>query len=72
MTNTSVIVYTISSCPASKQLMQDLRDKGITFEERQVDMSQAWLDEAVKHGDTVPLAVYPDGRVEVGYPGMIG
>jgi hypothetical protein len=52
--------------------MQDLREKGIVFEERQVDKSQAWLDEAIKYGDTVPMVVYPGGRIEMGYPGMIG
>lgn len=66
------IIYTVSTCPASLRLKSDLKSQGIEFEERQVDENQKFLDEAVKYGDTVPIAVYADGRVEVGYKNMIG
>ena len=69
MSNT--IVYTLRTCPACIKLKEDWTDQGIEFEERQVDGNQAWLDEAVKYGDQVPIAVYEDGRVEVGYANMI-
>ncbi len=41
------------------------------FEERQVDGNQTWLDEALEYGDSVPIVVYKDGRIETGYAGMI-
>ena len=69
---TKPVIYTVSSCPASLKLKDDWRNKGIDFEERQVDNSQKWLDEAVKYGDMVPIIVFGDGKVQVGYQGMIG
>ena len=30
------------------------------------------LDEARKHGDMVPIVVWPDGRVEQGFEGALG
>jgi glutaredoxin len=69
---TRTIIYTVSSCPASAKIREDWTAEGKDFEERQVDKSQTWLDEAIKYGDTVPIAVYPDGKIEVGYKNMIG
>ena len=66
------IVYTISSCPASAKLREDWTKEGREFEERQTDKNQRWLDEAVKYGDVVPIIVYEDGKVEIGYKGMTG
>lgn len=66
------IVYTVSSCPACAKLREDWQKEGKEFEERPVDKSQKWLDEAVEYGDTVPIAVYEDGRIEIGYKNMIG
>lgn len=66
------VVYTLATCPACIKLKEDWRRKGITFEERQVDQNQAWLNEALTYGDMVPIIVYEDKRVEVGYANMIG
>ena len=66
------IVYTVRSCPACLRLKSDWSSQGIAFEERPVDENQKSLDEAVKYGDMVPIIVYGDGKVEVGYKGMIG
>jgi len=66
------IIYTVSSCPASAKIREDWTAEGKEFEERQVDKSQAWLDEALKYGDMVPIAVHADGKVEIGYKNMIG
>jgi glutaredoxin len=67
-----IVIYTISSCPASKQLKKDLTAKGIKFEERQVDKKQTWMDEALSYGDVVPLIVYKDGRVKINPTGIPG
>jgi glutaredoxin len=66
------IIYTVSTCPASLKLKDDWTSAGREYEERQVDQSQEWMDEAQKYGDMVPIIVYGDGRVEIGYKGMIG
>ena len=66
------IIYTVSTCPASLKLKDDWTSEGREYEERQVDQSQEWMDEAQKFGDMVPIIVYGDGRVEIGYKGMIG
>jgi glutaredoxin len=65
------ILYTLSTCPACIRLKEDWVSRGREFEERQVDDNQAWLDEALSYGNTVPIVVYEDGRVEIGYANMI-
>ena len=66
------IVYSLNTCPACIKLREDWTNEGTEFEERLVDENQQWLDEALKYGDMVPIIVYGDGRVEVGYANMIG
>ncbi|MBM3959661.1 MAG: hypothetical protein FJ314_07815 [SAR202 cluster bacterium] len=66
------IVYTLPTCPACLKLKEDWTAEGKAFEERMVSESQAFLEEALVHGDMVPITVYPDGRAEVGYKRMIG
>lgn len=66
------IIYTVSTCPACIKLKQDWTRQDKNYEERQVDKKQAWLDEALKFGDMVPIIVYGNGRVRVGYANMIG
>ena len=66
------IVYTLRTCPACIRLKEDLARRGVDFEEREVDDNQTWLDEALRYGDMVPILVYADGRVEIGFRGMIG
>lgn len=65
------VVYTLPSCRACARLKEDWNRDGIAFEERPVNEDQAVLDEALAHGDMVPIIVYPDGRVEVGYKDLI-
>jgi glutaredoxin len=66
------VIYTISTCPACRQLKKDLTSKGIKFKEKQVDSNQKWLDEALTYGDAVPMVVHEDGRVEVNPTGIPG
>lgn len=65
------IIYTLTTCSACLQLKEDWKSQGREFEERRVDKSQQWLDEATKYSDQVPIVVYEDGRVEVGYTGVV-
>lgn len=66
------IVYTVSNCPACLKLKKDWAIQGTEFEEKQVDQNQTFLNEALKYGDTVPIIVYGDGHIDVGYANMIG
>ena len=67
------IVYALTTCPACIALREAWTERGIEFEERLVDESQEWMDEALKQGDVVPIIVYPDGRVESGkFDGKFG
>ena len=65
-------VYTLTVCPACDRLRESWGAQGIAYEEVRVDQSQEALDEALEHGDTVPIIVYPDGRVEAGFEGELG
>jgi glutaredoxin len=66
------IVYTLTVCPACDMLRNAWRRQGIKYEERRVDQSQETLEEALLYADTVPIIIYPDGRVEIGFEGHTG
>jgi len=66
------VVYTIRGCEACTKLLRKWDAEGITYEERRVELSQAMLDQARTYGSTVPIVVWPDGRVEQGFEGGLG
>jgi hypothetical protein len=66
------IAYTIRGCTACARLIDQWGDEGVSYEERRADLSQKTLDEARELGDTVPIIVYPDGRVERRFGGRRG
>ncbi len=66
------VVYTLTVCPACDSLRNSWGRQGIKYEERCVDQSQEVLDEALEYADTVPIIIYPDGRVEIGFEGHTG
>ncbi len=66
------IVYTLTVCPACDALRTSWKKQGIEYEERRVDQAQETLDDALWYADTVPIIIYPDGKVEVGFEGMTG
>ena len=53
---------------------RELVEMGTDFEERIVDGNEEWQDEAmaISKQVTVPVLVWPDGRVEVGWKGERG
>jgi glutaredoxin len=65
-------VYTLTVCPACDKLRSAWSEQAIEYQEFRVDQSQETLDEALMYGDTVPIIVYPDGRVEIGFEGEVG
>lgn len=66
------IVYTLTVCPACDALRAEWGKLGIEYDERRVDQSQDTLEEALDFGGSVPIIVYPDGRVVEGFDGEIG
>ena len=66
------IVYTLTVCPACDTLRAEWGKLGIEYDERRVDQSQDTLEEALDFGESVPIIVYPDGRVVEGFDGEIG
>ena len=65
-------VYTLTVCAACDMLRAAWGEQGVVYNERRVDQSQEALDEALLYGDSVPIIVYPDGRVEIGFEGEVG
>ena len=66
------VVYTLTVCPACDALRSSWGREGVVYEERRVDQKQETLDEALEYADTVPIIIYPDGRVEIGFEGQTG
>ena len=66
------IVYTLTVCPACDALRAEWGKLGIEYDERRVDQSQDILEEALDFGESVPIIVYPAGRVVEGFDGEIG
>ena len=66
------IVYTLTVCPACDALRAEWGKLGIEYDERRVDQSQDTREEALDFGESVPIIVYPDGRVVEGFDGEIG
>ncbi len=66
------IVYTMRTWPTCEELRVAWKEKGIEFEERVVEESQTFMDEAREYGESVPLIIHPDGHVEEGFEGEWG
>ena len=64
------IVYTSRGCGACSKLIAQFDAKNVAYEERRVDLSQSMLDEARGLGDMVPIVVWPDGNIELGFEGL--
>ena len=68
----SVIMYTLRNCPTCDKARAGLLERGIEYEERRVDDSEEWWEEALKYAFTVPVIVWGDGDVEIGWEGEHG
>ncbi len=68
----SVVVYTLRGCPTCDKAMTAMRERGVDFEERRVDGNPKWWDEALKYAFTVPVIIWADGDVEIGWDGEHG
>ena len=68
----AVIVYTLRNCPTSDRAKDALTERGVSFEERRVDESAERWDEALKYSFTVPVIIWENGDVEIGWEGEHG
>ena len=66
-----LIMYTLRTCPTCDHARRDLTAEGVDFEERVIDESSQWLEEASRLALTVPILVRGD-KVEVGWKGESG
>lgn len=71
---TKLILYTLSSCPTCDRARDALHKRDAAFEERVIDDREDWQDEVIRLTNqyTVPVLIYPDGTIEVGFEGETG
>ncbi len=67
-----VIIYTLRNCPTCDKALAALAERGIGFEERGVDKSEEWWEEAQKYAFTVPIIIWGEDDVEIGWEGEHG
>ncbi len=68
----SVIIYTLRKSPTCDKARAGLSERGIEYEERRVDDSEEWWEEALKYAFTVPVIIWGDSDVEIGWEGEHG
>lgn len=65
-------MYTLRNCPTCDKARSALTEKGVEFEERRVDQNEIWWEEALNYAFTVPVILWENGDVEVGWEGEHG
>lgn len=68
----AVIVYSLRNCPVSEKAVAALKERGIEIEERRVDVNADWWDEALNYSMTVPVIIWENGEIEIGWDGEHG
>jgi glutaredoxin len=68
----SVIVYTLRNCEVSEKAVAALTERGVDFEERRVDENADWWEEALNYSLAVPVIIWGEGDVELGWEGEHG
>ena len=68
----AVIIYTLRTCGPSQKALAALRERGIEFEERRVDANAEYWEEALNYSVTVPVILWENGDVEIGWDGDHG
>lgn len=67
-----VIIYTLRNCPTSDRACAALKERDVDFEERRVDEDERWWQEALNYSYTVPVIIWGNGDVEIGWEGEHG
>ncbi len=68
----AIVVYTLRNCDVSEKAVAALRERGIDIEERRVDQNANWWEEALNYSMTVPIILWENGEVEIGWDGEHG
>jgi glutaredoxin len=68
----AMIMYTLRNCPTCDKARSVLNERGLEFEERRVDENAEWWDEALNYGMTVPVIIWDNGDIEIGWEGEHG
>lgn len=68
----SVVIYTLKNCPTCEKAITALRERGVGLEERRVDLNADWWNEALNYSMTVPVILWDNGEVEIGWDGEHG
>ena len=68
----NVVIYTLRNCPTCDKAKKAFQERGIDYEERQVDDNADWWEEALKYAFTVPVIIWGNGDVEIGWEGEHG
>jgi glutaredoxin len=68
----ATVVYTLRNCDVSEKAVAALRERGVEIEERRVDENADWWDEALNYSMTVPIILWDNGEVEIGWDGEHG
>jgi glutaredoxin len=66
-----VTVYTKTGCPYCAAALQNLKDNGKDFEERNIYLNKAWIDELLSYSDgkrLVPVIVEGED-IQLGFNG---
>jgi hypothetical protein len=67
-----LIIYTLPECEVSDRALAELRTEGTDFEERNVMRNKEWFSEALAISIFVPILIWPDRGVEIGWKGAVG
>ncbi|HXG37082.1 MAG TPA: glutaredoxin family protein [Dehalococcoidia bacterium] len=67
-----VIVYTLKECPTCDKARRALTERGVEFEERRVDDNPRWWDEALQYSFSVPVIIWGENDIEIGWEGEHG
>ncbi|CAM3035690.1 glutaredoxin family protein [Paenibacillus sediminis] len=60
----NVVVYTTTNCPHCKQVKSFLADKGISYEERNIELNEEYAQQVYDMGvRAVPLTVIGDFKI---------
>ena len=68
----ATVIYTLRNCPTCDKAMAAMRERGVAFDERRVDDNAEWWEEALKYAVTVPVILWENGDVEIGWEGEHG
>ena len=67
-----VILYTSRNCPTSDKARRGLSKMGVEFEERLVEENPEWWRQLQKYSYTVPVIVWTDNDIQIGWEGEHG